>query len=90
MANNFDVLKKMSAENMDIRAFPTIVSARMVGGNGKVEIGTDAKTAFDLLSNGKMGAMLIVWDAEQFNKAKVEMEAAQGRGDLDLDIDDGC
>jgi len=90
MVSNFDVLKQMSAENKDIRLFQTVLSARMKGDNGKVEIGVNAQTAFDLLREGKVGAVLLVWDVEQFRAIKAELEAAQNRPNLDLDIDDGC
>lgn len=75
--NNFDVLKKMSADNLDIRAFPTVLDARMAGGSGKVVIGVDPRTAFDLLADGRVGAILLVWSAEQFTAIKAELEALE-------------
>lgn len=90
MVSNFDVLKQMSAQNKDIRLFPSVLSARMNGDKSKVEIGVNTQTAFDAMADGKVGIALLVWDVKQFAAIRAELEAAQGRPDLDLDIDDGC
>lgn len=75
--NNFDVLKKMAAENKDIRAASTGNIREMK----KVKAGTNLTfgVAGDVvggLALGKLSAFLVIFDNEQFEQTKADLEKA--------------
>lgn len=74
MPNSFDVLKKMSQDNLDIRLFPDMVDAKTVGAtNGTVTMGVNRDTILDLLQNKNLNCVLLVWDKSQFDQVAEEL-----------------
>jgi len=68
---DFEVLDIMAQQNMDIRLSPNLVEVKIVKQGGLVVMGTDPKTAQDLVSNtnGFKVALYII-DATQFEEIK--------------------
>ena len=65
------VLHEMAEQEMDIRASPHFVSAKLAKGGGHITMGVEAKTIHDLaLGNGDYLVILYVVDREQFQKLK--------------------
>jgi hypothetical protein len=81
-SNNFDVLKRMAAENKDIRLCTTVTDANFNHKHGtKVTIGVPGNVCFDL-SNGKLDACLLLFNAAEFAELKARMqEDAAGTGE---------
>jgi len=75
--NNFDVLKRMAAENKDIRLCTTVTKADYSAKKGgtEVSIGVPGNICFDL-EDGKINALLLVFNMAQFDELKALMEAA--------------
>lgn len=81
--NAFDVLKEMGERNMDIRmsrCVDNLVNVRKVKAGGHVTIGVDTAVA-DILMGFALGvnkhnAVFLVFDTDQFNQVKAELEAA--------------
>lgn len=73
--NNFDVLKAMAEQNMDIRLCTTIVRMDYDAKVGtKVVVGVPGNVCFEV-SEGKLNALLLLFNMEQFNKLKKLLEA---------------
>jgi hypothetical protein len=67
--NNFDVLKRMAAENKDIR-----LNMKAVKAGSQITMGI-AGNVLSQLMFGELNACLILWDKKQFNELKTAMEA---------------
>jgi len=78
MINNFDVLKRMSAENKDIRLCTTITELNYSAKKGgtEVSVGVPGNVCFEF-DSGKVTAFLLVYDVKQFNEMKAQMAASQ-------------
>ena len=74
--NNFDVLKQMCAENKTIQLCTTITQMNysQKKGGTEVSVGVPGNICFDIES-GKMNAVLLLWDVEQFNEIKAKLES---------------
>lgn len=74
--NNFDVLKQMSAENLDIRMSPStnIVNMNKTKAGTRVTIGAEGDVLNPIM-RGDLGACLMMWNTKQFNELKARMEA---------------
>lgn len=72
--NNFDVLKAMAEQSMDIRLCNTIVRMDYNAKVGtKVVVGVPGNVCFEI-SEGKLNALLLLFDIQQFNELKKAME----------------
>lgn len=87
--NAFDILKVMSARNMDIRmsrAADNLVNVRKTRLGGQVILGVDSQTCQDVMSIGlgsnKFNACLLVINMEQYKIIEKELsgEVVDGRG----------
>jgi hypothetical protein len=81
--NAFDVLKEMGERNLDIRmsrCADNLVNIRKVRAGGEVTIGVDDTTRQIMmeyaLGSKKHNAVFLVFNNEQFNQVKAELEAA--------------
>lgn len=74
--NNFDVLKQMSAENLDIRMSPStnIVNMNKTKAGTQVTIGAEGDVLNPIM-RGDLGVCLMMWNTKQFNELKARMEA---------------
>lgn len=74
-ANNFDVLKEMSIQNLDIRVAGAgnITQLQKTKVGGLVTVGVDSVTIDRLLRNDKVVFALLVADGEQFDRIKAEL-----------------
>lgn len=74
--NNFDVLKRMSAESKDIRLAPSsnILHMKIVKAGTQITIGVQGDVLVSIVS-GKLVGCFLVWDKEQFEEMKKKMEA---------------
>jgi hypothetical protein len=75
--NNFDVLKQMGVENKTIQLCTTITQMNYSANKGgtEVSVGVPGNICFDIQS-GKMNAVLLLWDVNQFNEIKAKLESA--------------
>lgn len=73
MANNFDVLKRMAAENQDIRFGVDLVQAKKVAAGTQVTIGIAGEVVGSLLA-GDLRACLILFNKKQFDETKEKLE----------------
>lgn len=78
--NNFDVLKKMADENLDIRLAPSSDITNMK----KVKAGTQITIGFagDVITPiflGQLVGCLLLYDKKQFDELKAKMEAEDAR-----------
>jgi hypothetical protein len=72
--NNFDVLKKMSADNLDIRMAPDILGANYSHKTGtKVTVGVPGNICFEIMS-GELVGCLLLWNKKQFEETKKALE----------------
>lgn len=73
--NNFDVLKRMSAENKDIRLCTTITEMNYSAKKGgtEVSVGVPGNVCFQFQS-GELNALLLVFSIKQFDEMKAKME----------------
>ena len=75
--NNFDVLKRMSAENKKLWLAPTITDMQYNANRGtKVTFGIEGNVVFDI-EQGKKKAVCLLWSVEEFEAMKAAMEAEQ-------------
>lgn len=74
--NNFDVLKRMADENLNVQLCTMITDMNYSAKNGgtKVTVGVPGNVCFDI-RYGKTNAMLLLVDVAQFTKLKAEMES---------------
>lgn len=75
--NNFDVLKRMSAENMRIQASPaeniTNLSYSEKKKGTKITIGVDGNVIHGIMF-GETSCMMLLFDRAQFDELKKTME----------------
>ena len=73
--NNFDVLKRMAAENKSIQLCTTITQMNYSAKKGgtEVSVGVPGNVCFDI-QKGKMNAFLLIYDVREFNELKDAME----------------
>ena len=77
--NNFDVLKRMSAENKRIWLAPTILEMHYNANRGtKVTFGIEGNVVFDI-ERGRKKCVCLLWSVEEFEamRAKMEKEATE-------------
>jgi hypothetical protein len=72
--NNFDVLKRMSSENLDIRMGTDFLGAKAVKAGSQVTMGI-AGNVLAQITFGELNACLIIFNKKQFNELKAKMEA---------------
>ncbi len=72
--NNFDVLKRMSAENKRIWLAPTITEMNYnIKKGSEITFGIEGNVLFDL-QHGKKSAVCLLWSVEEFNAMKSQMQ----------------
>lgn len=73
--NNFDVLKRMSAENMDIRLAPAgnVLRMQKVKAGTQLTIGVEGDVLWPITS-GELIPNLILFSKKQFDELKAKME----------------
>jgi hypothetical protein len=76
--NNFDVLKRMCAENMSIQLCTTITQMNysQKKGGTEVSVGVPGNVCFEIES-GRMNAVLLMWSNREFDEMKAKMEAEE-------------
>ena len=73
--NNFDVLKRMGAENKNIQLCTTVTDMNYNAKVGtKVSVGVPGNVCFEIES-GKLSACLLLFSKQQFDELKALMEA---------------
>ena len=74
--NNFDVLKRMAAENKSIQLCDTITQVNYSSKKGGTEIsvGVPGNVCFGIES-GRMAAKLLIWNVREFDELRAAMEA---------------
>ena len=77
-ANNFDVLKRMSAENKDIRVGVDVLSMKNVNAGTQVTIGIAGNVVTPIFM-GELHACLLIYNKKQFNEVKEAIEAENAR-----------
>jgi hypothetical protein len=77
--NNFDVLKRMAAENKDIRLCTTVteMTYNMKKGGTEVVVGVPGNVCFEI-GSGRLNAVLLLWDKRQFDELKAVMDTSNG------------
>ena len=75
--NNFDVLKRMCEENMDIRVTPISSALRVkkVTGGMHVTFGVNGDNVLYKMLTGGFGGSLMLVDRKSFDALKEKMEA---------------
>lgn len=71
--NNFDVLKRMSIDNRDIRLGVDLVRAKKVVAGTEVTIGIGCDMVGSIV-NGDLSVCLLAFDKKQFDEVKSAME----------------
>lgn len=73
--SNFDVLKRMSAENRDIRLadFENLVHMQKTKAGTQVTIGVQGDV-IPAITTGRLVGCLLLWDKAQFEAVKAAME----------------
>ena len=76
--NSFDVLKRMSAENMDIRLAPSknVIRMQKVNAGTQITIGVEGDVISGILNN-ELNACLLIFSMKQFDETKKKMEDGQ-------------
>ena len=72
--DNFDVLKTMAARNMDIGLFTTCLGGQTVKAGAEVKFGMPGEAFQKLVLGKKHKAVVLMWDTEQFDALKKELE----------------
>jgi hypothetical protein len=72
--NNFDVLKRMSAENKDIRLGVDVLNMKKVRAGSQVTIGIAGDVVTPVFT-GELCACLLIYNKKQFNETKAAIEA---------------
>lgn len=74
--NNFDVLKRMSAENMGIEASPdeNIIGMQLCKAGTQITIGV-AGNVIGGIASGEKRCVMLIWDKREFEELKAKMEA---------------
>lgn len=73
--SNFDVLKRMCAENLDIRLAPAanIISLKTTKKGTQITIGVAGSDVVTKFALGELSAFIIMFDVAQFDKLKKRM-----------------
>lgn len=76
--NNFDVLKRMAAENKSIQICTMITQMNYSAKKGgtEVSVGVPGSVCFEFES-GRMVGFLLIYDVQQFNALKAQMEKGE-------------
>lgn len=72
--NNFDVLKRMSEQNKDIRMGPDLIDAQWSKRGSRLTFGVPGNVLMDIES-GKLRAVVLLWDVNQFDETKRAMQS---------------
>ena len=74
--NNFDVLKRMSTDDKDIRmaTLENVVHMRKVKAGTQVTLGVEGDVITGIM-NGKFGGCFLLYDWEQFQETKKKIES---------------
>jgi hypothetical protein len=72
--NNFDVLKRMSDENKDIRMGVEVLNMKAVKAGSQITMGI-AGNVLAALMFGELKACLILFNKQQFDEMKATIEA---------------
>jgi len=72
--NNFDVLKRMAAENKSIQLCTTVTQMNYSAKKGgtEVSVGVPGNVCFEMES-GRMTAFLLLYSVREFNELKAQM-----------------
>jgi hypothetical protein len=73
LINNFDVLKRMAADNKDIRLGNDFLGAKAVKAGSQVTIGIAGNVLAQIMT-GELRCCLILFNKEEFNEIKKKME----------------
>jgi len=67
---SFEVMQKMSDDNMDIQLAPlkNIIRAQVVNGGGEITIGVSEAVILDLMKNRDFRGGLVLCDGKQFDE----------------------
>ena len=71
--NNFDVLKRMSVENADIRLGVDVLNTKAVKAGTEVTIGIGGNVVTPIFF-GELRACLLIYNKKQFDETKAKME----------------
>ena len=74
--NNFDVLKRMSTENMDIRVGTDVINLKAVKAGTQITMGAPGNVVTPIFL-GELNACLLLFNKKQFDELKAKMEAGQ-------------
>jgi hypothetical protein len=76
--NNFDVLKRMAAENKTVQLCTTITQMNYSAKKGgtEVSVGVPGNVCFEIES-GRMNAVLLTWNVREFEELKAKMKEEQ-------------
>lgn len=74
--NNFDVLKQMATDNLDIRMSPggNIINMKKVKAGTEITIGVEGNVVTPILVGDLVGCMLL-YNKKQFDEIKAKLEA---------------
>ena len=72
--NNFDVLKRMAAENMDIRLGTDVVELKKVKSGTKVTMGAAGDVVTPVFL-GELVPCLLLYNKKQFDDLKAKMKS---------------
>ena len=72
--NNFDVLKRMSAENKDIRLGTDLLNMKAVKAGSQITMGVPGNVLGALMF-GELRACLVLFNVKQFDEVKSAMES---------------
>jgi len=72
--NNFDVLKKMSADNLDIRLGTDVLELKKVKSGTKVTMGAPGDVVTGVFT-GELVACLLIFNKKQFDETKKALES---------------
>jgi hypothetical protein len=71
--NNFDVLKRMAAENKDIRLGTDLLNMKAVKAGSQITMGIEGNVLAQLMF-GELNACLILYNKKQFIETVATME----------------
>ena len=72
--NNFDVLKRMAAENKDIRLGTDVLDLKKTSAGTKVTMGAPGDVVTPVFL-GELQCCLLIYSKKQFDELKATMEA---------------
>lgn len=74
--NNFDVLKRLAAENKSVQLCTTITQMNYSAKKGgtEVSVGVPGNVCFEIES-GRINAVLLMWNVREFEELKAKMKA---------------